>query len=270
MEKRLENMKKEYDKIIVPNDALNRVKMGIDKAKEEKKITSFTPLRKVGLGLAAAVALCIISVNSSAQVAQAMGELPVVGGFFKVITFREYGFENGTNSAQATVPEIIEDSEAAGEVNAEVKEYIDEIMLSFKEDCESEDLGYESLDINYSVITNNEKYFSLDIIGANTAAGGYEFHKFYTIDKETDRVLRLSDLYPEGYDYISEISAEIIRQMEANKDGNYVIGEEEEGFTKIISEQNFYINEKGNIVICFNEYEVAPGSVGAPKFEIKR
>lgn len=270
MEKRLENMKKEYDNIPVPSDALNRVKMGINQAKEEKKITSFTPLRRIGLGLAAAVALCIISVNSSAQVAQAMGELPVVGGFFKVITFREYGFESDTNSAQASVPEIVEDSEAAGEVNAEVKEYIDEIMLSFKEDCEAEDLGYESLDINYSVITDNEKHFSLDIIGANTAAGGYEFHKYYTIDKKSDRVLRLSDLYPEGYDYVSEISSEIIRQMEEDKDGNYVIGEEEEGFTEISPDQNFYINEKGNLVICFNEYEVGPGSIGAPRFEIER
>lgn len=270
MEKRLENMKKEYDKIIVPDEALNRIMSGIERANEEKKIVSFTPLKRAGLGIAAAVAICIISVNSSAQVARAMGDIPVVGGLFKVITFREYGFDDGKNSGQAQVPEIeSEGSVAAGEVNAEVKEYIDEIMTVFEEDCKVEDLGYESLDVNYAVLTNNDKYFSLDIVGANTAASGYEFHKFYTIDKKADKVLRLRDLYADGYDYVSEISSEIIRQMEKSGEA-YYIGEENEGFTEIIPEQSFYINEKGNIVICFNEYEVGPGSLGAPQFEIIR
>ena len=41
-----------------------------------------------------------------------------------------------------------------------------------------------------------------------------------------------------------------------------------EGFVKISEEQEFYINDAGNIVICFNEYVVAAGAEGCPEFEI--
>ena len=44
----------------------------------------------------------------------------------------------------------------------------------------------------------------------------------------------------------------------------------EEDFTGVTEETKFYINEAGNPVIVFGEYEIAPGAAGQPKFEIKR
>ena len=41
-----------------------------------------------------------------------------------------------------------------------------------------------------------------------------------------------------------------------------------ESFEKISSDQNFYINSDGNVVICFDKYEVAPGAQGSPEFVI--
>ena len=41
-----------------------------------------------------------------------------------------------------------------------------------------------------------------------------------------------------------------------------------EGFEKIADDQNFYINNEGNIVICFDKYEVAAGAQGSPEFVI--
>ncbi|MDY3927926.1 MAG: RsiV family protein [Clostridia bacterium] len=35
-------------------------------------------------------------------------------------------------------------------------------------------------------------------------------------------------------------------------------------------DQNFYINDSGNIVICFDKYEVAAGAQGCPEFEIPK
>ena len=32
----------------------------------------------------------------------------------------------------------------------------------------------------------------------------------------------------------------------------------------------FYINEKGNPVVVFEKYEIAPGALGRPEFEIER
>ena len=37
---------------------------------------------------------------------------------------------------------------------------------------------------------------------------------------------------------------------------------------KIKKDQPFYINDKGELVICFDEYEVAPGSAGLVEFVI--
>ena len=39
-------------------------------------------------------------------------------------------------------------------------------------------------------------------------------------------------------------------------------------FQGITEQTNFYFNEKDELVIAFDEYEVAPGSMGAPEFVI--
>ena len=39
-------------------------------------------------------------------------------------------------------------------------------------------------------------------------------------------------------------------------------------FKSIKEDQNFYLNEDGQIVICFDEYEVAPGYMGLVQFTI--
>ena len=39
-------------------------------------------------------------------------------------------------------------------------------------------------------------------------------------------------------------------------------------FQGITEQTNFYFNERGELVIAFDEYEVAPGSMGAPEFVI--
>ena len=39
-------------------------------------------------------------------------------------------------------------------------------------------------------------------------------------------------------------------------------------FQSITEQTNFYFNESGELVIAFDEYEVAPGYMGAPEFVI--
>ena len=83
-------------------------------------------------------------------------------------------------------------------------------------------------------------------------------------------MLELSDLFKDGSDYIGIISAEILKQM---KDGNEKYGynyfvDGEDAFTEISEDVNFYIDGFDRIVIVFDEYEAAPGSMGSPKFFI--
>jgi hypothetical protein len=42
----------------------------------------------------------------------------------------------------------------------------------------------------------------------------------------------------------------------------------EEDFQSITENTTFYVNEKGHLVVVFDEYEVAPGYMGSVEFEI--
>ena len=87
--------------------------------------------------------------------------------------------------------------------------------------------------------------------------------------------MALSDLFAEGSDYISVISENIktqMRQQMASDEGvTYFLDDDnmpEFNFQSITEQTNFYFNESGELVIAFDEYEVAPGSMGAPEFVI--
>ena len=75
-----------------------------------------------------------------------------------------------------------------------------------------------------------------------------------------------------GSDYVDVISKNIISQMKErtkkNPEDTYWIDGEMDNFKKIKKDQGFYINDKGELVICFDKYEVAPGSSGLVEFVI--
>lgn len=273
MEERLSSLKHDYENITVPKEALERVQKGIQKAKSEEKTVPFSGYKKLAAGAAAAFVILAISVNSSPQVAYAMGSVPLIGKVFRVITIRNYNEETQDTYISANIPKIDEKAgEAAAAVNKASSDYVDDLLEKFKEYCTSSGIEYGSLEVNYTVAADTKDYFSLDIVAVETYAGAYEFHKFYTIDKASDKVIKLSDLFDNGADYVTPVSDEILRQMkESGKD--YFIASDEfdnEGFSQISQEQEFYVDSDGNLVICFDEYEVGPGSIGAPRFTIPR
>ena len=81
-------------------------------------------------------------------------------------------------------------------------------------------------------------------------------------------------MFKEGADYVTPISEYIkgeMKRMNEEEGGMFWIAGEEDaidGFDKIAEDQNFYINNDGNIVICFAKYEVAAGAQGVPEFVI--
>lgn len=61
-----------------------------------------------------------------------------------------------------------------------------------------------------------------------------------------------------------------MKELQDAGEGNYWIDGDEstDVFKEIDGEQNFYFNDDGEIVIVFDEYEVAPGYMGCPEFTI--
>ena len=254
----------------IPEDYAGRVFQtcaGLEEQAEDR--TRKRRSRYWGRWVAAALALVILVPNVSPAAAAAMTEVPVLGAVVKIITFRNYTWDDGVHSGSASVPEL-SGGAAAQTVDAQVRAYTERLLAAFQEKCETElgPEGYAGLDVTSRVVTDTEDWFTLRIDATETMASGYEFSRFYHIDKTADTVVTLAELFRPGADYSAALTAEVLRQMEEQmaRSGEVVYFPEE--LTAIGPDQNFYFDEAGNLVLVFDEYAVAPGSMGMPEFTI--
>ena len=218
---------------------------------------------------AAALALFITVPNVSPTAAAAMADIPVLGAIVRVVTFRNYTYDDGYHSADVSVPELAGGA-AAQEVSDQVRAYTDRLIARFEETCEEElgKEGYHGLDVTSTVVTDTDEWFTLRVDAVEIQASGYEFSRFYHINKATDQVVTLKDLFREDADYVTVLSDEVRRQMEERMAENTEASYFPEEFTAIDPEQNFYFNGSGELVLVFDEYTIAPGSMGMPEFPI--
>ena len=218
---------------------------------------------------AAVLALFIAVPNVSPAAAAAMADIPVLGAVVRVVTFRNYTYDDGWHSADVSVPELA-GSDAAREVSDQVRAYTDRLIARFEETCEEElgKEGYHGLDVTSTVVTDTDEWFTLRVDAVEIQASGYEFSRFYHINKATDQVVTLKDLFREDADYVTVLSDEVRRQMEERMAEDREASYFPEEFTAIGPEQNFYFNTDGDLVLVFDEYTIAPGSMGMPEFPI--
>ena len=150
-------------------------------------------------------------------------------------------------------------------MNAEIQKITDDIVTEFQSNIDAG--GYQDIMINKEILTTTEEYFTLKLICYQGAGSGAEWDYFYTIDLKTGERLALKDLFVEGADYITPISENIKTQMReqmaADEMVHYWVDETDEmadnNFQAITDETSFYVNGQGQIVIAFDEYDVAPG-----------
>lgn len=282
----MENWKKEYDDIKVPEEMRERLEQSVNRAKKEKKRMKRVTLYKTFGSMAAVLAIVLILPNTSQTAAAAMQQIPLLGNLFKVVTVRDYQVNEERSIANVKVPQVevdtadvntdsesVEQAKASADaINFDINEETDKLIEEFKESMKNEE-GYQNIYIDSNVKLDNDNLFSLELILYQGAGSGYEQHKHYTVDKRTGKELSLKDLC--GDDYIDTISEEIKSQMRermaADENVQYWLDDpevEEWNFDKIAEDQDFYVNEDGHIVVCFNEYDVAPGYMGCVEFTL--
>ncbi len=281
--KRVQDMKKEYKKIPVPSELKSKVEEAIMREKNENKRGSILKVtRNTGIVAAAAMLSLVVLTNSSPSLAYAMENIPVIGAIAKVVTFRTYTDKTENHEAKIDIPKIETEGEnqsindASQKVNKSVKEYTDMLIKQYNEDIkENGKENYYGMDSSYKVVTNNDRIFTLRIDTVVSKGGSANFSKFYHINKNTGKVFELKDLFKENADYITVISDNIkkqmLGQMAADESKSYFYNEadlQEENFNEIKPDQNFYFNDKDELVIVFDEYEVAPGYMGMVEFTI--
>ncbi len=167
-------------------------------------------------------------------------------------------------------------SNGIDEMNRQMEEYIEKVKEEFLYYFSRKYEGYVSSDTGYAILRDDEYLLSIQLYTTVNVGCSVIYSRCFTLDKNSGQVLKLADLFTEGSDYVGVISADILRQMEeqvaADVADYYIPGgiwSDEECFKEIDRDQNFYIDENNKLVIIFDEYEVAPGSMGMPQFTVE-
>lgn len=270
----MEMWKEEYDQIPVPQEARDKIEAGIMRARLEKKRSDrMKNMKRTGVTAAALVLTFGIAVNASPVVAQAMDGIPVIGSIARVVTIRNYNesTDNGM-MADISVPQI--DGNVAA--NAEMDAYAKELISRYEKEVVAQlgqEEGHYALESSYEVVSDNDKYVSIRINTVETMASGAEFVKIFTVDKATGQTVSLKDYLnsPEKLEAVSQnIKDQMAAQMAEDEGKVYFTEGEVGGFTGLTGDENFYLNEAGELVIVFGEYEVAPGYMGTVSFTIPK
>jgi len=277
-----ERIKEELNQedIQIPEKVHARVEETLNSLTEkEEKITKkhFSVVRRV-LAIAASLAFAflVLMPNVSVTYAQVMSNVPVLGVIIDVFTVRNYNFSGDQHELNAEVPNVeVTDgkNDVVLDINADIDTFTTNIINKFYEDLAStEGTEYGAVDIDYEVVTNNDKWFTLKINVTETQASGYMYAKYYHINKETGEYVTFTDLFDaSNYAALEEyIVSDMKAQMEADENLAYffddpVIGED---IVYVTDDQNFYFDESNNLIMVYNEYTVAPGYMGMPEIVI--
>ena len=286
--KNLNDLKQDYHTHTMSERQVSEMKNKINQAKKDRQKQQLSHLWKASLAAAASIVLMLLILpNTSPSVAYAMSQVPFLSKFVEVVTIRDYQYSDEHNNADIKVPELTVSTEAAdtstsaasqakkttAEINAEIQTITDQLIAEFEEN-QSQDEGYQDMVVKSETLATTDQYFTLKLICYQAAGSGAETDYYYTIDLATGKRLSLSDLFKDGSDYLTVISdnikAQMKEQMAADESVIYWLDSDvpEWDFTSITEDTSFYLNSDGNLVICFNEGDVGPMSMGCVEFVI--
>ena len=280
----LEDAKKDYEDIPIPQELSERIMMEVKKADKRRKKQMIKRISRYGMTAAASLTILFtVGLNTSVAFANAAENIPVIGAMAKVLTFRSYQTQTDDLNMTVDIPSIDMISEEFSDVEDSVNSEIYELCRQYADEAEKRVEEYRTafldtggtleeweahnieIKVWYEVKTQTDKYLSLVINGAENwnNAGGKS--KYYNFDLEKGGLLTLRDVM--GNDYGQMIEEQIRSQMkerETTQGIKYFEGE----LPELSDDTKFYMNESGNPVIVFEPYEIAPGADGQQEFEI--
>ena len=278
MEDWKKELRRQYEEIPVPEEARRRMEEGIQMAKQEKrqKNRGLIWLRRAGETAAAAMAVITVLVNASPAAAQVMEQIPVIGTIAQVVTFRTYEDHSGKGEANVEIPKIEEEGQTL-EANREIEDYADSLIREYEDKIRAgEDQENYALDSTYEVVFENDRYVCIRIDTTVVMASGTQFVKVFTVDKETGETISLLQMLGGDETMLAAVSSNIMdqmrEQMAADENVIYYLDSDmpEWDFKGLDGDESYYFDQDGELVVTFDEYEVAPGSMGAVEFVIPK
>jgi hypothetical protein len=273
---KLDDSKKQYDEIQIPEELSQVVHDSIRKAKKMQQKNN--PYKQWGISLAAAASLFIASVNISPALAQSLSNVPVLGSIVQVVTLQEIQVAKDTYNAELKTPGVtgLENKELEKTLNEKYIAENEALYESFQKDMkelEAEGGGHLGVASTYEVVTDTDDILSISRYNVNTVGSSSTTMRTDTIDKKNEILITLPSLFKNDQ-YIKAISTyikgEMIKQMKADENIIYWVGSkaEFESFEAIRPDQTFSITADHKLTISFDKYEVAPGYMGVLTFEI--
>lgn len=278
MEDWKKELRRQYEEIPVPEEARRRMEEGIQMAKQEKrqKNRGLIWLRRAGETAAAAMAVITVLVNASPAAAQVMEQIPVIGTIAQVVTFRTYEDHSGKGEANVEIPKIEEEGQTL-EANREIEDYADSLIREYEDKIRAgEDQENYALDSTYEVVFENDRYVCIRIDTTVVMASGTQFVKVFTVDKETGETVILLQMLGGDETMLAAVSSNIMdqmrEQMAADENVIYYLDSDmpEWDFKGLDGDESYYFDQDGELVVTFDEYEVAPGYMGAVEFVIPK
>ena len=268
--------KEEYQNQPLPPQLDMRVKQAIAQGQ--------SPARKVRWGLkglisfAAAAACFTLMMHVSPVFAQNVANLPVIGEFLRIVTGVQIDKEDANEVIHITLPKVENSGNAEFEkqINQRIEEELDHLSAEAREQAEAlkkeaagQEEPYSPVDFyaDYHIHYNQGTLLSFSIDTTTTMASGYDQRYFFNLDLETGQELTLTEVI--GQDKLEAADQQIRAQIEqrlAEDPSSFFDFGEEGGYSGLKADQKFHINENRQVVVVFDEYEIAPGSSGTPEF----
>lgn len=270
------------EQIPVPESVHQRTEMLLDslpekEAKPKLRILHTTTRRFISTAACILFVMLVLLPNLSVTYAHAMENIPIIGDLVEIFTIRNYFYSDDRHELDAEVPEVNDPSneQVSDLINKDVNELTSAVIQKFYDDLEiSHDTGYGSIYIDYETVTNTDEWFTLKLTVSEVQASSNTYFKFYHIDRTSGTYVTLGDLIDsEDFGAIEQIiRAQMEAEMAADPDVVYWTEDTELGqsITALSTDQNFYFDDAGNLVIVYNKYEVSPGSMGCPEIVISK
>jgi hypothetical protein len=282
--KGLEQLKKEYTDIPIPSELDFVVKNAFKKngVNINEKRNRFKGISILAASIAIAIVLLTVGVNTSPIFAETLSKVPVVGNIVRVLTFKVFTVDEANFQASIKVPEIqgLENKDLQNSLNQKYLEENKKLYEEFMKDIEDVKAlgdGHMGVDTGYQIKTDNDLILSIGRYFVNTAGSSSTTFQYDTIDKQKQILITLPSLFKDE-SYIEIISQNIKEQMlhriQTEEGSIYWVegGNSDipasEYFKTIAKDQSFYITDSGKLIISFNKYDVSPGYMGTPEFEI--
>lgn len=190
----------------------------------------------------------------------------------KLQLLKEKHYETEGTIVTVKIPHVVnvKDDKVKKVINKLITQAIDDFTNEFKEFDKEPNTEHKLIaDITFQNYYSDDKIISFSINATQIMADSYLQKKFYTVDLKTGEVYNIEHFL--GSDYQNIVKKSVQQQIAENKEKypNLMYFDEAVNNLKITNEQPFYINKDNQVVVVFNQFEIAPGYMSLPEFIIK-